>query len=484
MSKAIRFFHKGMTMFDGSSIAASYKLFQYQAGSTTKANTYTDSGKGTANSNPMTLNADGRLDQDVYIDQSMKFVLATSAAGDPPTSSEWTIDNALATEQLWTTVSKTANYTVTEADRDKLILVDATSGAVTITLLAAATAGDGFRVAIKKVDSSGNAVTIDGNSSETIDGSATSTLSTQYDSENLISNGTNWFAFLNIGNPTTLTDANGNESIILVATSSAVNEFTVANAATGNGPELRATGSDTDIDIELVPKGAGNVNLTNGGLELGGNEVLQEATSAQQGQIRLYEDTDNGSNYVGFGAAASLAASVMWTLPSADGTNGQYMSTNGSGTLAMTSPKVVQYVIGTSTTDDSTTSASMQASSLSAAITPTSTNNKIVALAFVPTSAVRAAGSPTNIFTDLRIRNTTNSTTIGSARAGRTLIAASSAVADSFGGTFVMGQETAPSTSATTYQLQYASGEATNVTAKIQGSTQGPAMILLFELSV
>lgn len=484
MSKAVRFFHKGITFFDGTNVASGYKLFQYQSGTTTKCNTYTTSTKNTANSNPMTLNADGRLDQDVYIDQSTKFVLATSAAGDPPTSSVWTIDNGVSTEQLWTTTTKTANYTVTEADRDKLILVDATSGAVTITLLAAATAGDGFRVAIKKIDSSGNAVTIDGNGSETIDGNATSTLSTQYDSDNLISDGSNWHAFLNIGNPTTLVDANGNESIILVATASAVNEFTVANAATGNGPELRATGGDTDIDIELVPKGAGNVNITNGGLELGGNEVLQEATSAQQGQVRLYEDTDNGSNYVGFGAAAAIASSLIWTLPSADGTSGQYMKTNGSGTLSFSSPTIVQYVLATSSNDDTTTSASMQASSLSGTITPTSTSNRIVAIVFAPTSAVRAASTPTDIFTDLRIRNTTNSTTLGQARAGGVLVTGSSTTSPFYGGTMVMGYETAPSTSATTYQLQFASGTATNVTASIQGSTRGPAMMILLELSV
>lgn len=192
MAKAIRFFHKGTTMFDGSSIAAGYKLFQYAAGTTTKTNTYTDATKNTANSNPMTLNADGRLDQDVYIDQSMKFVLATTAAGDPPTSSEWTIDNALSLEQLWTTVSKTASYQTVEADRDKLIRADATSGTLTITLLAAATAGDGFMLAIKKVDSSGNAVVIDGNASETIDGAATLSLSNQYEVAILISNGTSW----------------------------------------------------------------------------------------------------------------------------------------------------------------------------------------------------------------------------------------------------------------------------------------------------
>ncbi len=192
MSKAIRFFHKGTTMFNGSAIAASYKLFQYIAGSTTKANTYTDAGKLTANSNPMTLNADGRLDQDVYIDQSMKFVLATSAAGDPPTGSVWTIDNALSLEQLWTTTSKTTNYTVLEADRDKLIKGDATAGSFTVTLLPAATAGDGFMVAIKKTDSGANLVTLDGNASELIDGALTLALSTQGDVAILICDGTNW----------------------------------------------------------------------------------------------------------------------------------------------------------------------------------------------------------------------------------------------------------------------------------------------------
>lgn len=193
MAKAIRFFHKGNSMFNGSSIAAGYKLFQYVAGTTTKANTYTDATKGTPNANPMSLNSDGRLDQDVYIDQSMKFVLAYSTAGDPPTSSVWTIDNALSLEQLWTTSLKTANYTVAETDRDKLINVDATAGAVTIALLSASVAGDGFQVAVKKVDSSGNAVTVDANGSELIDGSLSKALTSQYDVIVLTSDGSNWY---------------------------------------------------------------------------------------------------------------------------------------------------------------------------------------------------------------------------------------------------------------------------------------------------
>lgn len=56
-----------------------------------------------------------------------------------------------------------------------------------------------------------------------------------------------------------IADANGNEMLIFDTVASAVNEFTFVNAASGNSPEIRATGSGTDIDIKLVPKGAGIV---------------------------------------------------------------------------------------------------------------------------------------------------------------------------------------------------------------------------------
>lgn len=192
MAKAIRYFNQGMTMFDGSKIAAGYNLFQYQAGSTTKANTYTDSSQGTPNANPMVLNASGRLSQDVYINQSMKFVLAPLSAGDPPSTSVWTIDNAVAVDQLWVTVSKSANYTAVAADRDTLIKVDATSGNITISLLAAATAGNGFMIAIKKTDSSANTVTVAANGSEKIDGQSSIALSSQYAVMVLTCDGTGW----------------------------------------------------------------------------------------------------------------------------------------------------------------------------------------------------------------------------------------------------------------------------------------------------
>ena len=58
---------------------------------------------------------------------------------------------------------------------------------------------------------------------------------------------------------TGLNDANGLEWIKATATGSAVNEVTVANAATGTSPNIAATGDDANINLELTAKGTGCV---------------------------------------------------------------------------------------------------------------------------------------------------------------------------------------------------------------------------------
>ena len=55
---------------------------------------------------------------------------------------------------------------------------------------------------------------------------------------------------------------NGTEELIkFIENASAVNEVTITNSATGNAPEISATGDDTNIDFKLTPKGSGNVVL-------------------------------------------------------------------------------------------------------------------------------------------------------------------------------------------------------------------------------
>jgi hypothetical protein len=89
--------------------------------------------------------------------------------------------------------TKTTTYAATA--EDFTILCDATSGAFDVDLPAAAS-HTGRVYMIKKVDASANAVSIDPNAAELIDGSATSyTLSVQWAAVTIVSDGTSWFIF-------------------------------------------------------------------------------------------------------------------------------------------------------------------------------------------------------------------------------------------------------------------------------------------------
>lgn len=94
-------------------------------------------------------------------------------------------------------VSKTANYTATA--NDGTIEVDASGGAVTITLPAVSGLGGRIYV-VKKTDSSGNAVTVDANASETMDGATTVSLASQWSACVIQANtaGTAWLKLASI----------------------------------------------------------------------------------------------------------------------------------------------------------------------------------------------------------------------------------------------------------------------------------------------
>ena len=62
---------------------------------------------------------------------------------------------------------------------------------------------------------------------------------------------------------TSVLDTNGNELLLLTATASAVNELTLANAATTGRPTISATGTDTNIGIAITPKGTGTILVGN-----------------------------------------------------------------------------------------------------------------------------------------------------------------------------------------------------------------------------
>ena len=87
---------------------------------------------------------------------------------------------------------------------------------------------------------------------------------------------------------TSILDTNGNELALLTATSSAVNEITLANAATGNGPVISSTG-ETNVDLNLNPKGTGVLKSATAAIKIAGKETMWVPA------VAMYPNTTNGA---------------------------------------------------------------------------------------------------------------------------------------------------------------------------------------------
>ena len=142
-------------------------------------------------------------------------------------------------------------------------------------------------------------------------------------------------------------DENGNEQIIFQTTSSAVNQFDVTNAATGNAPELSATGDDTNISLKITPKGSGQVLLDgNVGIESG---LIDLKNSGSRSQIKFYCESGNAHAQALQAAPHSESASNTLTLPSTGG-DADLVSVSSTATLTnktLSSPTINTPVITT-----------------------------------------------------------------------------------------------------------------------------------------
>ena len=106
-------------------------------------------------------------------------------------------------------------------------------------------------------------------------------------------------------------DDDGNELIIFQKTGSAVNQFDITNNATGSNPIIEGTGGDTNIGIDLKPKGSGEVVIGSGAASAG---------LTTKGAYDLVLDTNAGTN----------SGNITIT----DGANGDInISTNGTGAI-------------------------------------------------------------------------------------------------------------------------------------------------------
>ena len=104
--------------------------------------------------------------------------------------------------------------------------------------------------------------------------------------------------------------------------------------STGNTLSKSTLTAGTGVSIT---NGSGSITIaaTGTGLPTTGGTLTGDLLMDNQTDVRFGEATANGSNWVAFQGAASIASNITWTLPSADATVAGYaLVSNASGTLS------------------------------------------------------------------------------------------------------------------------------------------------------
>ena len=197
------------------------------------------------------------------------------------------------------TIGGAVNVVVPDSVEKTYIIDNATSGSHTVTVKTSSGTG----VTWAATDKGTKAVYSDGtNVVDTFFTELSSDYSPQL-SANLDTNAQN----IIIDNTKGIIDENSNEQIKFTTTGSAVNEFTMANAGTGNAPSLSATGGDANIDLNITPKGNGRATFNGQGKIQSVAEKVTTAAVAATGTVAYDVLTQAVLNY-------TTAASGNWTL--------------------------------------------------------------------------------------------------------------------------------------------------------------------------
>jgi hypothetical protein len=178
-------------------------------------------------------------------------------------------------------------------------------------------------------------------------------------------------------------DSNGNEEIIFTATASAVNEITIANAATGNNPNFTASGSDTNVGINFTPKGTGAVTFNGTGKIQAVKEKVTVTAVASTGTIN-YDFLDQAVLYHTTVATGQFTINLRG---SSSTTLNNMLSVGESVTGAFLNTNTTFYV-STITIDGSSTNVVLEYQGGSA---PTSGNAGIDVYSF---TAIKTATTP------------------------------------------------------------------------------------------
>lgn len=268
------------------------------------------------------------------------------------------IDGLTYTAINYAVSSKTANYSVvaptsgstTTGDSKKLFLCDASGGAFALSLPAAASAAN-MEIAVKRINSGANNVTITPNGGNTIDGQSSLVLTEQYQWAVLVCNGTDWLIISRKQTATTFTAptvqrfTSGSGTYTTPASVLYLHVRMAAGGGGGGGSSggTGGNGGDSSFGTWTAIHGNGGVSSTNGAGGAGGTggvdgtgSLLVRAGGQSGGAAFVTAGQTNpgmgGSSYLGGGGA----------IAGYQNTNGGSAKANtGSGGAGSTSAGVV-----------------------------------------------------------------------------------------------------------------------------------------------
>ena len=117
-----------------------------------------------------------------------------------------------------------------------------------------------------------------------------------------------------------INDENNNKLLKFCSVGSAVNYVEIENAADGTAPAISVLGDSTNITMSLKPKGTGGVRIF--------------GSTAAAASLMLNEDSDNGTNFTKFQAAANIASNHTYTFPAALPGANRVLQSDSSGQLS------------------------------------------------------------------------------------------------------------------------------------------------------
>ncbi|MGB0897242.1 MAG: hypothetical protein ACPGRW_07965 [Flavobacteriaceae bacterium] len=224
--------------------------------------------------------------------------------------------------KLTGTITTNINVTIPDSIEKTYIITNGTTGAYTVTVKTSSGTGVTWAAA----DKGTKVVYSDG--TNVVD-TALSDLASDYSpqlSADLDTNSQN----IQFDDAHGIQDDSGNEQITFSKTASAVNELTVTNAATGNAPNIAATGGDTNIDLNLTPKGVGRATFNGQGKIQSLAEKVTVSATAATGTIN-YDVLTQAVLYYTTNASANFTVNIR-----GDGSNSldSIMDTGESVTVA------------------------------------------------------------------------------------------------------------------------------------------------------